>query len=537
MTEAKPTSEEIAALTKQVDDLNTKVTTINDKLDKNAEDTAALLIQTRAVLTASNATRSQDIMRQTIASPTGLIAKEATTYILKALQKNQKSKTQQWLMTSGHTVVEKAIEGFIMQKLPQVNWYGTNAEGTETQDNYHIKTFTNFPVEINTGVPFVGKVALARVGLDVECDVNPKTNQTSNVVCHISSADPNRGLFTSIKEDFVTLVKPHKTLWSILRPIGLAIGWLSHFMRSQTNFSIPFLIFFLITMFIYARFFPAFQIWTSLLHYQTPYWGLFGIRPINILFGLVNGIFWGALFWLVIRFKLLPGLGKVISFTVRKIFPAIQNWFMNPYKRWGTVAVAVAIIAVVILWRVGVFEPPPALAFTSVNIPNGRAASLYQYSLKVQGGNPPYVAMLDNTTVPTGLVYDPITGNLSGTPGVPGTYTLKFEIKDSSKTANVINPQVKLNISPANSLIILYTELPEARLGKAYSSQIVTVGGVGQLRWGFVSGTLPPGINLDTRGMLAGTPLKKGLYVFTVTVGDSSGAANYFNQTYSMTVK
>jgi hypothetical protein len=140
-------------------------------------------------------------------------------------------------------------------------------------------------------------------------------------------------------------------------------------------------------------------------------------------------------------------------------------------------------------------------------------------------------------TVPTGLVYDPITGNLSGTPGIPGTHTLKFEIKDSSKTPNVISPGVKLNISPANSLIILYTELTEARLGKAYSNQIVTVGGVGQLRWGFVSGTLPPGINLDTRGMLAGTPLKKGLYVFTVTVGDSSGAANYFNQTYSMTVK
>jgi hypothetical protein len=537
MPEPQPNSEQIASLSKQVEDLNAKVSSMNDKMEKNANDTAALLTQTKAVLNVTNTTRSQEIMRQTISSPTGLIAKEATNYILKALQKNQKSKTQQWMVTSGRTVVEKAIEAFIMQKLPQVNWYGTNAVGTETQDSYHIKTHTNFPVEINTGVPFIGRVALARVGLDVECDVNPKTNQTSNVVCHISSEDPNKGLFASIKDDFVTLVKPHKTLWAILRPFGLAIGWLWRFMRKETNFSIPFLIFFLITMFIYARIFPAAQIWNNLLHYKTPFWGLFGIRPINILWGIVNGMLWGTFIWLALRFKLLPGLGKVISFIVNKVFPAIRRWFMNPYKRWGTVGFLVAAIAVFILWKVGVFEPPPPLAFSDISIPNGRMSTQYQYTFKVQGGKAPYVTTLDGFTIPYGLVFDPLTGNLSGTPGIPGNYNLKFEIKDSSKTPNVTIQEVKMSIAPANSLVILNTKLVDAKLGKAYTAQILTMGGTPPLRWGFVSGTLPPGITMNTSGVLSGIPLKKGPYVFTVTVGDSSGTANYFNQLYTLTVK
>jgi hypothetical protein len=537
MADSLPDNAQLNNLSKQVEELNAKVTSINNKLEKNADDTAALLAQTKAVLNTTNATRSQEIMRQTIASPTGLIAKEATNYILKALQKNQKSKTQQWMVTSGRTVVEKSIEAFIMQKLPQVNWYGTNAEGTATQDNYHIKTHTNFPVEINTGVPFVGKVALARVGLDVECDVNPKTNQTSNVVCHISSEDPNRGLFTSIKDDFVALVKPHKTLWAMLHPIGTGIQWLINFMKRETNFSIPFIILFIITLIVYPRFFPAAQFWNNVLHFQTPYWGLFGIRPINILWGIMNGLFWGALFWIVIRFKLIPGLGKVINFMVHKIFPSIKHWFMNSYRRWGTIAVVLIAIAFGILWKVGVFEPPPPLTLADVQIPNARVATPYEYTFKVQGGKAPYLSNLDNTTIPAGLVFNPVTNKLSGSPSVPGNYVLKLDIKDSSKTPEVIRQEIKLNISNMNSIIIVNSGLPDAELGKTYTNQIAVLGGTAPLRWGFISGTLPPGIKFDATGALTGIPLKKGPYVFTLTVGDSSGTANYFNQTYVLTVR
>jgi hypothetical protein len=533
----KNQDEQIAALSNQVENLNHKIDELDNKMAKNADDTAALLAQTKAVLTTTNATRSQEIMRQTIASPTGLIAKEATNYVLKALQKNQKSKTQQWMVTSGRTVVEKTVEAFITQKLPQVNWYGTSAVGTETQDNYHIKTHTNFPVEINTGVPFIGKLALTRIGLDVECDVNPKTNQTSNMICHLSSEDPNRGLWQSVKEDFVALVKPHKTWWAILRPIGLTIGWLWRFMKKETNFSIPFLILFVLTLLVYPRIFPAAQIWNNLLHFQTPYWGLFGVRPINILWGIINGILWGAFIWIIIRFKLLPGIGKVIHFLVHKVFPAIRRWFMNPYKRWGTVAVVVIGIVFIILWRVGVFEPPPPLAFSDVNLPNGRVATEYQSTLTVQGGKAPYTTVLDYSTAPGGLVFDPLTGNLSGIPDIAGDYSLKFKIRDSSKKTQVTDQEVKLKISGANSIIIVNTELAGARLGKAYSTQIATLGGVAPIRWGITSGTLPPGIIFDATGKLSGTPLKKGDYVFTITVGDSSPTVNSFYQTYTLSIK
>jgi hypothetical protein len=531
------TNDQLNSLSKQVEDLNQKVDSLNAKMEKNAADSAALIAQTQTLVNTTNANKSAEIMRQTVASPTGIIAKEASNYVIKTLEKNQKSKTTQWMATRGRTVVEQAIESYITQKLPQVNWYGTSVTGTQTQDKYHVKSHTNFPVEINTGVPFVGKVTIARVGLEVECDVNNKNNETSNFQCRISSENPGKDLFDSIQEDLTGLLKPHKIIWSIVRPIGLT--WISfiRFMKKETNFSIPFIILLIFTIFIYPRIFPAAQIWNNVLHYQTPYFGLFGIRPINILWGIINGIIWGAFIWLAIRFKFFPGLGKAISYMVNTIFPAIKRFFMNPYRRWGTVIVVLAAIVVIILWRIGVFEPPPPLQLSSLNIPNGRAATEYQYNLKVEGGKSPYVTTIENSTLPSGIAFDPVNVKLSGIPTEAGNYVLKMVIKDSSKTAKTVSQEIKLNIAQANSVFIVNTSLPVAKIGSAYSTKIQTSGGSGTLRWGIISGQLPPGIKMDTSGTFTGTPLNRGSFTFIVTVGDSSPTLNVFNQTYTITVK
>ena len=533
----QPTNDQLNSLSKQVEDLNQKMDTMNAKMEKNASDSAALVAQTQTLVNATNANKSLEIMRQTVASPTGIIAKEASNYVIKTLEKNQKSKTSQWMATRGRSVVERAIESYITQQLPQVNWYGTNVTGTQTQEKYHVKSHTNFPVDINTGVPFVGKVTIARVGLEVECDVNNKTNETSNFKCRISSENPGKDLFESIQEDLTGLLKPHKTLWAIVRPIGLAFFGFIRFMKKETNFSIPFLILFIFTVFIYARIFPAAQLWNNVLGYKTPVFGLFGIRPINILWGIVNGIIWGAFIWIAIRFKLFPGLGKVISFIANKVFPAMKRFFMNPYYRWGTVFVVLVAIVIIILWKVGVFEPPPPLQFSNLNIPNGRAANDYQYSFIIEGGKSPYVTTVDNTTVPAGMAYDPVNVKLSGIPVTPGSYVLKMVIQDASKTPKIVNQEIKINIAKPNTVFIVNTVLPAATIGKAYSAQIQTSGGSGTLRWGFVSGQFPPGIKMDTSGTLSGVPLNKGTFTFTVTVDDSSPTINAFNQTYTLIVK
>lgn len=529
--------EQMEQLSTQVDDLNKKIDKLNAKLEKSETTNTTILEQQKQMLEATNNTRSQEIMRQTVSNPTGLIAKEAAGYIVRALEKNQKSKTQQWMATRGKSVVEAAVTQYISQKLPQVNWYGTTCTGTLTADNYHLITKTNFPVEINTGVPFVGKIALAKVVLEIESDVNTKTNQTSNIKCHLSSEQMNKGLWDSLSADFVSLVKPHKFWWGLLYPIGAGIQKLYAFLKRQPNFSIPLLILFILTLLVYPQIPPAIQIWNA-FGARVPAFGLFGIRPINILFGLINGIIWGGIIWAVIRFKLLPGLGKLLNFIRTRVFPAIKKWFMHPYRRWGTVTAVVAIAVVVVLWRVGVFEPPPPLQVASIVVPNGRVGSAYEAAFTPAGGRSPYLWSISAASIlPDGLTLDATKGKLLGTPTKAGVYPVTVQVQDSSIQKLSLTKDININLSATDSLIITTTSLPKAKLGDSYVYQIAVLGGSGPFRWGIKSGTLPPGLIMSATGAITGIPTNKGDYTFAVTLDDSSATKMVYDQPYTLTVQ
>ena len=74
----------------------------------------------------------------------------------------------------------------------------------------------------------------------------------------------------------------------------------------------------------------------------------------------------------------------------------------------------------------------------------------------------------------------------------------------------------------AEPVQIVTTSLPGARRNAAYSATLEVSGGRGALRWRIDRGSLPPGITLDaTRGIIAGTPLTNGTWLFTAVVTDS----------------
>jgi hypothetical protein len=534
MVEKESSAQENARLAAQVDELNKKLDALNTKLDKTQANSDALMAQSQQTLAAANAAKSQEIMRQTVANPTGFIAKEVVQFVIKSLEKNQKSKTKQWMVTRGRGVVEAGVGAFIAQKLPQLNWYNSSVTGTQTADNYHMVTRTSFPVEINTGVPFVGRVALTRIIVEVESDVNPKTNETSNVKCHMSNEQVNKDLLTSLQEDTTNYLKPHKTIWSIVRPIGLAIRGLYRFMLKETNFSIPWLILFILTTFFYNGIPPAPQIW-GILRWPTATIRIFGISPLSVLWGIVNGIIWGAAIWAIIRFNIIPGLGKVFKFIRMKIFPALKDFFEHPYYRWGTIGLVVVIVVVIVLWRVGVFEGPPPLQFANANIPNSRVGTEYSAQFSVLGGKTPYSWKIVGSTLPAGLTLDPATGKLIGNPTTPGSYPIVVDVTDNNKDNNTTT--YNLRVAAADSLIITETNLPSVRKMDKYNAQVAVLGGVGPYRWGFLSGTLPPGLTFDATGKISGIPTNEGTYTFAVTVADSSNPNKTFDQTFTIIIK
>jgi len=75
--------------------------------------------------------------------------------------------------------------------------------------------------------------------------------------------------------------------------------------------------------------------------------------------------------------------------------------------------------------------------------------------------------------------------------------------------------------SSASNLVIVTKSLPNAQAGSPYVVQFVA-SGVPPYRWSVLSGTLPPGLTLNSGGFLQGVPQQAGQFQFVIEVQDSS---------------
>ena len=74
--------------------------------------------------------------------------------------------------------------------------------------------------------------------------------------------------------------------------------------------------------------------------------------------------------------------------------------------------------------------------------------------------------------------------------------------------------------APTNALMITTPELPPARVGAQYTTQLESKNGQAPMNWHLCGGALPSGINLSPAGELAGTPATAATFQFTAAVTD-----------------
>jgi len=92
---------------------------------------------------------------------------------------------------------------------------------------------------------------------------------------------------------------------------------------------------------------------------------------------------------------------------------------------------------------------------------------------------------------------------------------------------------VRVTLPPATEL--KPQTLPDGIVGIAYQQQLKIPGGKGKLTYSLQDGLLPPGLALNQKGLLAGTPTRLGKYSFTVRTTDHDGLAT--DQLYYLTVR
>ena len=160
---------------------------------------------------------------------------------------------------------------------------------------------------------------------------------------------------------------------------------------------------------------------------------------------------------------------------------------------------------------------PFSITTTNFNCVTGEPASL---ELEAVDGTSPFTWQLaQGNTLPVGLTLNP-GGIVSGTPSVPGASDATVTASDASDPTQVTSAVIHFDVT--TGLTVSGPSNETGVVGDDLSGSLVVEGGSAPYSWQVTSGALPPGLVLESSGILAGTPTQSGSFSFSALVTDSS---------------
>ncbi len=94
---------------------------------------------------------------------------------------------------------------------------------------------------------------------------------------------------------------------------------------------------------------------------------------------------------------------------------------------------------------------PVPLEIVTESLPESTLGSVYVATLAAAGGEAPYAWRIASGTLPAGLVFDGVAGEVSGTPTVQGAYDLELELSDAAGNA-ITKAYTLVALAPDGSL-------------------------------------------------------------------------------------
>jgi hypothetical protein len=162
-----------------------------------------------------------------------------------------------------------------------------------------------------------------------------------------------------------------------------------------------------------------------------------------------------------------------------------------------------------------------SLSINTCPATNATQGQSYASAATASGGQTPYTWTLAGGPLPAGLVFNNLSGSLSGTPADSGTYPYTLLLTDKAGATTTRDCQLIVTAS----LIIGTTSLPDASQSSSYTQNLAATGGKPPYTWSIVSGSLPGGLTLSPSGLISGIAIPVGTFNFTAAVTDTNGAS------------
>src|SRR6185369_14841397 len=135
-------------------------------------------------------------------------------------------------------------------------------------------------------------------------------------------------------------------------------------------------------------------------------------------------------------------------------------------------------------------SPPSIGGLSSLEAVKG---TFFTYTLPATGGTPPYAWQLATGTLPGGVILNPNTGTLIGTPVATGTSDVIIQLTDSNSQTAQKSVRIAV-IAPAVPAVEITTpSIPQATKGVALTRQLNATGGKPPYTWAVTGGALPDG--------------------------------------------
>jgi hypothetical protein len=203
---------------------------------------------------------------------------------------------------------------------------------------------------------------------------------------------------------------------------------------------------------------------------------------------------------------------------------------------FGTAATSIqAIVAASVTFSgnhsVSLGTPPPALKISGpASLPDWTSGVPYPTSgttITVTGGTG--VDSWSASGLPTGLSINTISGAITGTPTVPGTYSVT--VTDVDSLHDVVSAAYTVTIN--NPPTVNNVPLPAWTINRNYTNTPMAVtGGTAPISW--TQTGLPPGMTITSGGIVQGTPTSNGSFPVVVTATDAAGVSATRNYTVTI---